>query len=126
VWVTAQALTALEGKPLPLRPAPRRKARAVTAAAAPATTTTHTAETPRPRAKAIAKHRHRRHAAQTTNRLGVAANEIEVTPAAQTTTTTAPGTSSKNGGKGSYWPFVFAVLIGVAMLAGLRLAWRRG
>src|SRR5436190_392820 len=41
VWVTAQALTALEGKAFPLRPAPRRKARSVSAAAvAPPTATT--------------------------------------------------------------------------------------
>src|SRR3954447_20582505 len=32
VWVTAEALVALEGKPYPLRPAPRKKARAVEAA----------------------------------------------------------------------------------------------
>jgi energy-coupling factor transport system substrate-specific component len=126
VWVTAQALNALEGKPFPLRPAPRQKARTVKAAAAPVETSTQRATAPKPTTKAKAKRRHRRTAAQTTNNLGVSANEIEVTPAAQTTTTSEPGTSSKNNGKGSYWPFVFAALLGLVMLAGIRLAWRRG
>jgi hypothetical protein len=51
--------------------------------------------------------------------------EVKVRPAAQTTTTTAPGTSSKNDGKGSYWPFIFAALLALAALAVIRLAWRR-
>jgi hypothetical protein len=53
--------------------------------------------------------------------------QLQVRPAAQTTTqtTAAPGTSDANGGKGSYWPFIFAVVLGGVMLAGIRLAWRR-
>jgi hypothetical protein len=61
-----------------------------------------------------------------TAQLGTSEPEVQTRPAAQTTTTTAPGTSSKNGGKGSYWPFVFALLLGVVILAAIRLAWRRG
>jgi energy-coupling factor transport system substrate-specific component len=123
VWVTGQALVALEGKPFPLRAAPRQKARSVQTAAAPKTPPqAQKAAAPKPRAKRrhIASHPHPASAP-----LGVSQPEVQLRPAAQTTRTTAPGTSSANGGKGSYWPFAFAVVIGLVMLAGLRLAWRR-
>jgi energy-coupling factor transport system substrate-specific component len=128
VWVTAQALNGLEAKPYPLPPAPRQKARTVASAASAATPA---AAEPKPasavkaRKASAEKPRHRRPPTRTA---AVATNQAEVVtrPVAETTTTTAPGTSTKNGGKGSYWPFVFAVLLGLAMLAGIRLAWRRG
>ena len=124
VWVTAQALNGLEGKPYPLRPAPRQKARSVASAA----TATTTAAPRKATTQVQRKQRHRRKRSKPVldPRLSTSVAEIQTRPAAQTTTTTAPGTSSKNGGKGSYWPFIFAVLLGVVMLAGLRLAWRRG
>src|SRR4051794_23293345 len=132
VWVTAEALVALEGKPYPLRPAPRKKARAVAAAsarsappaaAAPAAPKARKQEAQRARAKAKQRPR------ATTAALGASAAEIDARPVAETTTTTTttkppPGSSSAN--KGPAWPYIFAVLIGVAMLAGVRLAWRRG
>src|SRR4051794_7186029 len=99
VVVTAQALTALEGKAFPLRPAPRRKARSVSAAAvAPPTATTSAkkAAAPRPPVR-----HHRSHERVATAAVGTSEPEVQVRPAAQTTATTAPDTSSKNGGKGS-------------------------
>ena len=51
-------------------------------------------------------------------------NEVQVRPVAQTTTTDSPVTTSGDG-EGSYWPFVFAALLGIVVLIGLRLAWRR-
>jgi uncharacterized membrane protein len=83
VWVTAQVLVALEGKPFPLRPAPRAKARTV-------------------------------------------ANEVRVRPVAQTTTTTTSRAQNANAGDRNVWPYVFAVALGVAGLAAVRLGWRRG
>ncbi|MFL5896431.1 MAG: prenyltransferase/squalene oxidase repeat-containing protein [Thermoleophilaceae bacterium] len=47
VWVTAQAVVALEGKPFPLPPAPRHKAHAEHAAAARSAPASHTAARPR-------------------------------------------------------------------------------
>jgi energy-coupling factor transport system substrate-specific component len=57
VWVTAQALTALAGKPFPLRPAPRaRRSRAPAApAAAPAAATPQPAAAPAPPKPAASK-----------------------------------------------------------------------
>jgi hypothetical protein len=81
IWVTAQALVALEEKPYPLRPAPRQKARTATAVA---------------------------------------------TRLAASTTTTASDPAAATPRKRSYWGYIFAVVLGVAMLAGLRFAWRRG
>jgi hypothetical protein len=43
---------------------------------------------------------------------------------ASTSTTDTPVTTSGDG-EGSYWPFVFAVVLGLAILIALRLAWRR-
>jgi energy-coupling factor transport system substrate-specific component len=83
MWVTAQALVALEEKPFPLRPAPRRKARTAT---------------------------------------------VHWEPASQTTTvdsTTTPA-KSRPADKPSRWPLYFMVGLGIAALAGMRLAWRRG
>jgi energy-coupling factor transport system substrate-specific component len=129
VWVTAQALDALEEKPFPLRAAPRQKARSVAKAAAAGAADAGGAaargRSARAAEKSRPRHRHR-HARVQTAQLGTSEPEVQTRPAAQTTTTTAPGTSSKNGGKGSYWPFVFALLLGVVILAAIRLAWRRG
>jgi hypothetical protein len=50
--------------------------------------------------------------------------EVQTRPVAQTTTTSSPATSKKSDGV-SWWPYVFAVLLGLVMLAGIRLAWRR-
>jgi energy-coupling factor transport system substrate-specific component len=132
VWVTAQALTALEAKPYPLRPAPRQKARSVKAARAGAGGGTGSGGDARSAkasaARPHAKHRHRQKRRAHQARIATGTPQIQAQPAAQTTATTAtaPGTSSANNGKGSYWPFIFAVLIGLVMLAGIRLAWRRG
>jgi uncharacterized membrane protein len=154
VWVTAQALNGLEARPFPLPPAPRQKARSV-AASAPATTTS-AARSSATRAKAAGgnpaagaagadsraagRKSHSAAAsggaasgAKTASAQPVpvpqpAANEmqVQVKPTAQTTTTTDPSTSSKDSGNDSYWPFIFAVLLGVGLLVVLRLAWRRG
>ncbi|MEA2495828.1 MAG: energy-coupling factor transport system substrate-specific component [Thermoleophilaceae bacterium] len=117
VWVTAQALDALEAKPFPLPPAPRQKARSVKAAAKPVAK----AAAPAPKHTQRTRRKHRRAHPRP------AVQQLQVRPAAQTTTqtTAAPGTSDANGGKGSYWPFIFAVVLGGVMLAGIRLAWRR-
>jgi prenyltransferase beta subunit len=130
VWVTAQALDALEGKPFPLRPAPRQKARTVNAASnagtaggsrggSGAVAKAATAKSARRKA-ARAKASHPQ-AAQ----LGTSEPEIQTRPAAQTTTTTSPA-SSEGDGEAGWWPFAFAVLIGLAILVAIRLAWRRG
>jgi energy-coupling factor transport system substrate-specific component len=120
VWVSAQALNGLEAKPFPLPPAPRQKARSVQAAAA------HAPAEPKPAAKKPLK-RKAKHAARKRVRstaLGTSESEIETRPVAKTTTTsTAP--QAQGDGEGGWWPFAFAVIIGIAILAGLRLAWRR-
>jgi energy-coupling factor transport system substrate-specific component len=55
VWVTAQALTALAGKPFPLRPAPRaRRSRAAAAAPATAQPTATPAPAPKPKPEPLA------------------------------------------------------------------------
>jgi prenyltransferase beta subunit len=141
VWVTAQAVNGLEGKPFPLAPAPRQKARSVAVASrAPAASTpTRTSKAPAPRAKVVqaAAATARSRAARVRAPAGAptaqptaspipADNEVEAKPVAQTTTTTDPGSSSKNDDGRSYWPFVFAALLGAVMLAAVRLAWRRG
>lgn len=132
VWVTAQALVALEGKPYPLRPAPRRKARtasaptvAVTQASPPNTRAAKTGASAAPTAE------RKRPAKPEPGATRDSREQLQLRPAAATTTTTtstnAPSdTSPANGGKGSYGPFIFAVLLGVVMLVGLRAAWRRG
>jgi cobalamin biosynthesis Mg chelatase CobN len=141
VWVTAQALNGLEGKPFPLPPAPRKKARSVavaaTAASAPHTSTTTTTTTAPRAAKRHVKPAHMA-AVHTTAAATApstqpaaapqpAANDthVQVKPVAQTTTTSDPPPASNDDGPDSYWPYIFAVLLGVAILAGLRLAWRR-
>jgi hypothetical protein len=130
VWVTAEVLVALERKPYPLAPAPRQKAHTASPAAATSTSTmatpsAHTAAAPKLRQKLA----HRRH----TNTARVAAKpqsnavQVKVRPVAQTTTqtsTTAPDASTGSGGK-NWWPYVFAVLLALVMLIGIRLAWRR-
>ena len=134
VWVTAQALNALEGKPFPLRPAPRQKARTVNAAATPAAKAappvrakTTRAHARRKKAKARSS---RAHAAQADSaaepvQLGTSEAEIQTRPVAQTTTTTTT-TGQQGDGEGGWWPFAFAALLGIVALIGLRLAWRRG
>jgi energy-coupling factor transport system substrate-specific component len=79
IWVTAQALVALEEKPFPLRPATRRKATTAT---------------------------------------------LQVKRASATSTSTAEQKQPKD--KPSRWPLVFMAVLGIAAIAGLRLAWRRG
>jgi energy-coupling factor transport system substrate-specific component len=130
VWVTAQALAALEGKPFPLKPAPRHLAHATTATATtPAAPSAPKA--PVEKAKAAAKPKKRAPAVKksstSTPRLGASESEIEVTPAASTTTVpadTAP--ASKSDDKPSRWPLYFMAGLGIAALVGLRFAWRRG
>jgi energy-coupling factor transport system substrate-specific component len=125
VWVTAQALNALEGKAYPLRPAPRQKARAVhAAAAAPKAKSNVVAVTPHPKRKAKPKHRHRSNPAARAS-LGESEPEIQARPAAATTTTSDPTKSQSGDGEGSIWPLLFAALLGVVILAAIRLAWRR-
>jgi energy-coupling factor transport system substrate-specific component len=51
--------------------------------------------------------------------------EVQTKPVAATTTTTAPA-GQEGDGEGGVWPFVFAGLLGIVILAGIRLAWRRG
>jgi hypothetical protein len=136
VWVTAQALNALESKPFPLRPEPRQKARSVKTAAAastpaPAPAPAKTARTHRRQAKV--KARPRAHAAVTATgsaesedaQLGTSEAEIQTRPVAQTTTTTA-ATGQEDDGEAGWWPLAFAVLLGIVVLVGLRVAWRRG
>lgn len=85
VWVTAQALDALEEKPFPLAPAPRHKAHSVTSGA----------------------------------------TRVDVHRTAATTTRPASD-PAKSGDSTSIWDYAFAVALGVAALALLRLGWRRG
>jgi hypothetical protein len=138
VWVTAQALCGLEAKAYPLRPAPRQRARtaverrgaavAETSGAAAADTGAASAPASKSATTRARAKRHRRHARPKPARvssLGTSDAEIRTRPIAQTTTTTRPG-SSKKGDGGSSWPYVFAVLLGLVMLLGIRLAWRRG
>ena len=125
VWVTAQALTGLEAKPYPLPPAPRQKARSVKAAAAVRLPVTKAMPAAKPRAKKSAAKkklvaRKRIQAADTET----TETSIQTRPVAQTTSTTAPG-PKQDDGEGDWWPFAFAVVIGIAILAGIRLAWRR-
>jgi len=54
-----------------------------------------------------------------------AGNALHAKPVAETTTTSGPASSAKDDGPDSYWPYIFAVLLGLAVLAALRLAWRR-
>ncbi|HEX4719971.1 MAG TPA: prenyltransferase/squalene oxidase repeat-containing protein [Thermoleophilaceae bacterium] len=137
VWVTAQALNGLEAKPFPLPPAPRQKARSV-AVAATAVRPASTVATPAPQSPTRPHRKRTAHASQRPKSNGGASSResaakprlgtshVEVRPVAATTTTSDATTSSKNGGKGSYWPFIFAAALGVVLLVALRLAWRRG
>jgi hypothetical protein len=126
VWVTAQALNALEAKAYPLRPAPRKKARAVKSAASTPAPKPRAARAPKPkpRAKAEPKRRHRSKNGDRAS-LGTSEPEIETRPVAQTTTTSDPTNSQAGDGEASIWPFVFAALLGIVVLAAIRLAWRR-
>ena len=147
VWVTAQALAGLEAKAYPLRPAPRRKARAVaadaaggeaaTASSGEAATAPGGEQTSAPsghqstrakKAKASADDERARNGRALARALeqGVSVPEAELRRALLARTTTARGTTPKRDGGRSYWPFIFAVLLGVAMLIGIRFAWRRG
>jgi energy-coupling factor transport system substrate-specific component len=126
VWVTAQALNALEGKPYPLRPAPRHKARTVKAATATAVAARPKSSTNAGRTKPVA------HAAVVHSHAAQPkplANEpqVKTKPVAQTTTkSTQSDPAPKTGQKGAFWPYAFAALLGIAALVLLRLAWRRG
>jgi energy-coupling factor transport system substrate-specific component len=134
VWVTAQALNGLEAKPYPLPPAPRAKARTVAVAAAasaaasptPTSTATATTPTPAPRASASVRTRARARKALAAHKRVAPKRtpELQTRRVANTTTTDTPVTTSGDG-EGSYWPFVFAVVLGLAILIALRLAWRR-
>jgi hypothetical protein len=77
VWVTAQALVALEEKPFPLRPATRHKATTASLQVKRASATSTVAEQKQPKDKP------------------------------------------------SRWPLLFMAALGIAAIAGLRLAWRR-
>jgi hypothetical protein len=136
VWVTAQALNALEAKPYPLRPAPRQKARTVKAASAGSSQASAPAPARTARAHlrlAKTKARPKAHAASATAstaesddpQLGTSEAEIQTRPVAQTTTTTA-ATGQEDDGEAGWWPLAFMVALGIVVLVGLRLAWRRG
>jgi hypothetical protein len=137
VWVTAQALSGLEAKPYPLRPAPRQRARTAAPAkqgvsarpgAAKAGIKSAAARSRAPAnggKSAKVRHKQARQRPARTSALGTSEPEIRTRPVAQTTTTTGGANSSKKTDDGSSWPYVFAVLLGVVMLAGIRLAWRR-
>jgi hypothetical protein len=133
VWVTAQALNGLEAKPFPLPPAPRQKARSVRTADARASDARAsggeaTAKAQPAKARPAKAHSASTDAtpvrASTSTPLGTSEPEIETRPVAKTTTTTAPVTTSGDG-EGDWWPFAFAALLGIVILVGLRLAWRR-
>jgi energy-coupling factor transport system substrate-specific component len=131
VWVTAQALDALEGKAYPLPPAPRQKARSVRAAAASGGRETTSAPSTAPahaRASRASAHKRRRGASHTTTSSPQpAANEVQVKPVAQTTTTKAdPPAQNPKPHRNSLWPYIFAALLAVVALVGLRFGWRRG
>jgi hypothetical protein len=50
-----------------------------------------------------------------------------VQPAAATTSTTSTTDPAvADDGEGGIWPFVFAGILGVVILAAIRLGWRRG
>lgn len=139
IWVTAQALVALEGKPYPLRPAPRRRARtAAKAVAQPkAAATSERAEADRddeakPAARAASEP-----AARAASELESADADgdagattppvVDVRPAAETTATTATtAPATGDDGEGGIWPLLFAGLLGIAILAAIRFGWRRG
>jgi hypothetical protein len=129
VWVTAQALAALEGKPFPLRPAARRKATAAasapsTPAAAPASAKpAGPARSRKPRPRAHAAKAHPKPAAASASPQGSLTDEVGIRPAAATTTTASP--ARKPVDKPSRWPLYFMAGLGVAAILGLRLAWRR-
>lgn len=146
VWVTAQALNALETKPYPLPPAPRQKARTATTAGGstgigstasaadatpagspPATGGAPTGSSPTPveskRAKTARKAKSAAAHKPKPAPLGTSEPEIPTRPAAQTTTT--PVTQTGGDGEGSIWPFVFAAILGIVILVAMRLAWRR-
>ena len=129
VWLTAQALCGLEAKAYPLRPAPRQRARTAAKGSAPATAAPsapahRAAAKPHETGGTTAKAHTRRKPARVST-LGTSEAEIRTRPVAQTTTTTTGAGSSKTD-DGSSWPYVFAVLLGLVMLLGIRLAWRRG
>jgi hypothetical protein len=139
VWVTAQALNALEGKPFPLPPAPRKKARTVKAAAGAGSATSPSATSgsgahaaggasraKAKRAKAAAKSK-RAHRAKRATATQPGADDlvIRTLPTAQTTKTTDPASSQTGDGEGSIWPLAFAAVLGIVILVAIRLAWRR-
>jgi prenyltransferase beta subunit len=134
VWVTAQALNGLEAKPYPLPPAPRQKARSVRAA-------TSTSASPAPATAPAPKRVHHKRSAPKASaattptatteaqpaQLGTSEAEVQTRPVAKTTTTTSSSSPAAQGdGEGGVWPFLFAALIGIVILAAVRLAWRRG
>jgi hypothetical protein len=83
------------------------------------------ARTAKPKTKSRRKHRARKPVRD--DRLSTSTPEIQAEPAAQTTTTTSsdPTGSQSGDGEGSIWPLAFAALLGVVILAAIRLAWRR-
>jgi hypothetical protein len=119
IWVTAQALAALEGKPFPLRPAPRHKAHATKPAAKPA------AATPIPshaRAKRSVRRAHRRaprkraHTA-TPQRATLGVSVAEIRPAARHVPV---AQVHHDGGSGSVGAAVLAALAATLGFFALR------
>ncbi len=155
VWVTAQVLDAFEGKPFPLRPAPRAKGAAAGSAGsagtagatgaagatgvAGATGAAGTKAAARPGGKGATGPAAKGAGAVVAigaprpNRAGRArphAHPLRAQPVATTTATGAGGGKTDPLGRpverGSLWPYIFAALLGLAMLLGIRLAYRRG
>jgi energy-coupling factor transport system substrate-specific component len=134
IWVTAQALNGLEAKPYPLRPAARQKARTARAASSGGVRSGPTATTATKSSRTRRAARPKAHTAIPPANGGVASPQTTApksTPRAQLTGELAsvktPAASDPPVKRDKeWWAYVFAVLIGVAMVAGLRLAWRRG
>jgi cobalamin biosynthesis Mg chelatase CobN len=130
VWVTAQALVALEEKPFPLRPATRKKATTAATASAARASESKSTPTPRPRARGASRSKSAtatRTAAKAAPRPQARPAGVQVARAAATTPvdSAAGPAQSQPKDKPSRWPLVFMAALGVAAIVGLRLAWRR-
>ena len=132
VWVTAQALMALEAKPLPLRPAPRRRARTAARAANARGPEPAAADAPKPSVTAREPEPEREPDSPAEPERTPPTREppptVDAQPAASTTSETAPGhaEAADGGGPSTFEITAFAVVLVLLTVGGLGLAWRRG
>jgi hypothetical protein len=124
VWVTAEALTALKGKALPLRPVPREARARPARRTAVVTTTPAPTESDRPKAHASRRSSKKRSAADATRTVATATNTLgasttEITPAPRPASTVVPARTAR-GDSGSAGAALIAAGAALLVLLALR------